>query len=140
MRCGLSWLQILGDISRFLGFCLRPKTSLAAENLFLRKQLASYQERKVKPLRANNPTRLTLVLLSRWFNWRDALTIDARTFRRCTSLSGMIQSRHSHRRVPISRSQSVDHIPPWDQAFPSRGRAIFRSNPADIGFRCVIES
>jgi putative transposase len=54
---------------------LRSRASLAAENLFLRKQLAFYQERKVKPRRANNPTRLTLVLLSRWFNWRDALTV-----------------------------------------------------------------
>ena len=66
----LSWLQILGDSFRFLALCLRPKTSLAAENLFLRKQLAFYQERKVKPRRADNPTRLTLVLLGRWFNWR----------------------------------------------------------------------
>jgi transposase InsO family protein len=54
---------------------MRSRTSLAAENLFLRKQLAFYQERKVKPRRADNPTRLTLVLLSRWFNWRDALTV-----------------------------------------------------------------
>jgi putative transposase len=75
MRGGLSWLQILGNIFRFLALFLRPKTSLAAENLFLRKQLAFYQERKVKPRRADNPTRLTLVLLSRWFDWRDALTI-----------------------------------------------------------------
>jgi transposase InsO family protein len=43
--------------------------------LFLRKQLAFYQERKVKPRRADNPTRLTLVLLSRWFNWREALIV-----------------------------------------------------------------
>jgi transposase InsO family protein len=49
--------------------------------LFLRKQLAFYQERKVKPRRTDNPTRLTLVLLSHWFNWRDALTIvKPRTF------------------------------------------------------------
>jgi transposase InsO family protein len=48
---------------------------LAAENLFLRKQLALYQERKVKPRRAHNAMRLTLVWLSRWFNWRQALAI-----------------------------------------------------------------
>src|SRR5215469_16651086 len=75
MRGGLGWLQILGDVFRLLALCLRPKTSLAAENLFLRKQLAFYQERKVKLRRADNPTRLTLVLLSRWFNWRGALTV-----------------------------------------------------------------
>jgi len=42
-------VQLLIDFVRFLAFCLRPKTSLAGENLFLRKQLAFYQERKVKP-------------------------------------------------------------------------------------------
>ena len=39
--------------------------TLAAENLFLRKQLAMYQERQVKPRRATDATRLTLVWLSR---------------------------------------------------------------------------
>ena len=42
MRAGLSWLQILGDIFRFLAFCLRTRTSLAAENLFLPKQLVPF--------------------------------------------------------------------------------------------------
>jgi putative transposase len=75
MRAGLSWLRIVSDLVHFLCLGLRSRTSLAAENLFLRKQLAFYQERKVKPRRADNPTRLTLVLLSRWFDWRDALTV-----------------------------------------------------------------
>jgi hypothetical protein len=78
---GLNWLRIVGDLIHFLCLGLRSRTSLAAENLFLRKQLAFYEERKVKPRRADNPTRLSLVLLSRWFNWRDALTIvKPRTF------------------------------------------------------------
>ncbi|MGA9723787.1 MAG: helix-turn-helix domain-containing protein [Candidatus Binatus sp.] len=72
---GLSWLRIVYDLVHFLCLGLRSRTSLAAENLFLRKQLAFYQERKVKPRRADNPTRLTLVLLSRWFDWRDALVV-----------------------------------------------------------------
>ena len=81
MRAGLSWLRMVADLVHFLSLGLRSRTSLAAENLFLRKQLAFYQERKVKPRRADNPTRLTLVLLSRWFNWQDALTIvRPRTF------------------------------------------------------------
>ena len=75
MRVWLNWFSILGDLFWFLCLGLRSRSSLAAENLFLRKQLAFYQERKVKPRRADNPTRLTLVLLSRWFNWRDALTV-----------------------------------------------------------------
>jgi hypothetical protein len=71
MRAGLSWLRIVGDLVHFLCLGLRSRASLAAQNLFLRKQLAFYQERKVKPGRADNPTRLNLVLLSRWFNWRE---------------------------------------------------------------------
>ena len=63
------------DGGRYLGLCLRPKASIAAENLFLRKQLALYQERQVKPRRADNITRLILVALGRWFNWKTALKI-----------------------------------------------------------------
>jgi putative transposase len=71
----------VGDLVHFLCLGLRSRTSLAAENLFLRKQLAFYEERKVKPRRADNATRLSLVLLSRWFNWREALTVvKPRTF------------------------------------------------------------
>ena len=65
------WLDTL----RFIRLSLRSPFALAAENLFLRKQLALYLERQVKPRRAKVPTRLTLVLLSRLFAWREALTI-----------------------------------------------------------------
>ncbi len=47
---------MLGDLVHFLCLGLRSRASLVAENLFLRKQLAFYQERKVKPRRADNPT------------------------------------------------------------------------------------
>jgi hypothetical protein len=70
-----STLPALVDVVWFLRLCLRPPTTLAAENLFLRKQLALYQERAVKPCCATNATRLTLVWLSRWFDWRQALAI-----------------------------------------------------------------
>jgi len=59
----LVWLKTVGDLIHFLCLSLRPRGSLAAENLFLRKQLAFYQERKIKPRRTDNPTRLTLVAL-----------------------------------------------------------------------------
>ena len=54
---------------------LRFRTLLAAENLFLRKQLAFYEERRIRPRRIDHRTRLTLVWLSRWFNWPSALTV-----------------------------------------------------------------
>jgi transposase InsO family protein len=68
-------LTLLGDMVRFLRLCLRPPTALAAETLFLRKQLALYQERRFKPTRATDATRMTLTWLARWFDWRRALVI-----------------------------------------------------------------
>jgi len=65
----------LVDVVRFLRLCLRPAPVLAAENLFLRKQLALYQERHIKPRRATDATRLALVWLARCFDWRKALTV-----------------------------------------------------------------
>jgi hypothetical protein len=60
---------------RYLGLCLRPNPTLAAKNLFLRKQLALYQEHQAKPRRATNAIRSAMVWLSRWFDWRSALHI-----------------------------------------------------------------
>src|SRR5215831_17861890 len=68
-------LVFLLDAARFLVLCLRPEPALAAENLFLRKQLAQYQERQVKPRRANDATRMVLIWLSRLFDWRRVLVI-----------------------------------------------------------------
>ncbi len=63
------------DLGRCLGTSFRSRTALAAENLFLRKQLALYRERQVEPRRASDRMRLGLVLLARCFAWRHALTI-----------------------------------------------------------------
>ena len=68
-------LNLLADLLHFVVLSLRSRGSLAAENLFLRKQLAFYQERKIKPRRTSAPTRLTLLWLSRRFDWRSALTV-----------------------------------------------------------------
>src|SRR5205085_9367145 len=54
---------------------LQPRGQLAAENLFLRKQLALCLERQVKPRRPDDATRLTLVALSRLIDWRPLLTV-----------------------------------------------------------------
>src|SRR5436309_963386 len=40
--------------------CLRPTATVAAENLFLRRQLGLFVERKVKPRRATDSIRFTL--------------------------------------------------------------------------------
>src|SRR5213592_4631994 len=63
------------DLLTFLQLTLRTPQTVAAENLFLRKQLALYVERKTKPHRAIDAVRFTLVQLSEFFEWRDALTV-----------------------------------------------------------------
>jgi putative transposase len=61
--------------ARFLRLWLRSSAAIAAENLFLRQQLALYQARHIKPERATDATRCTLIWLSHWFDWRQALTV-----------------------------------------------------------------
>ena len=43
--------------------------------MFLRKQRACYIERQVRPRRTDNASRITLVLLSKFVDWRELLTI-----------------------------------------------------------------
>ena len=66
-------LCLAQDALRFLLLGTRSSAALKAENIFLRKQLALYLEREVKPRRANDATRLSMVLLSRVFAWQDSL-------------------------------------------------------------------
>ena len=63
------------DIIKFLCQLCQSKAGLAAENMFLRKQLAMYEERKVKPKRATNAIRIAMAWLSRLFDWKNALIV-----------------------------------------------------------------
>ena len=67
--------HLLKDVACLTTSNFRSRSELAAENLFLRKQLALYQERGIKPRRAVDATRLLLVVLARFFDWRSALVI-----------------------------------------------------------------
>jgi hypothetical protein len=49
---GYTVRAVLFDLGRFLALCFRPRAALAAENLFLRKQLALFEARKAHPQRA----------------------------------------------------------------------------------------
>ena len=77
------WVKALAGFVRvlvsnfipFLTVIFRSRTSLIAENLFLRKQLAFYQERKRKPQLLTDTARWSLLLWSRLFDWRSALVI-----------------------------------------------------------------
>ncbi len=72
-HCLVTAAIVLLDFGRLLTISIRSRRGLAAENLFLRKQLALFQEREVKPRKANDSTRWMMATLGRMFEWRDAL-------------------------------------------------------------------
>ena len=68
-------LAVMRALAALASSAMRSRAQLAAENLFLRKQLALYQERKVKARRADDATRIILAGLSRFLAWRQLLVI-----------------------------------------------------------------
>jgi putative transposase len=114
------------DFIRFLGSLLQSRSALAAENLFLRKQLAVYQERQVQPRRATDAARLTMVLAARLFDWKEALvSVRPETFtawhRRGFTLFWRWKSRPIGRpRIPKDLRQLILAMardnPTWGQA------------------------
>jgi signal transduction histidine kinase len=66
-------LALIVDLLRLLRLTFRSRARLAAENLFLRKQLACYVERKVRPKGADNASR---VLRNYWVQprWVESAT------------------------------------------------------------------
>jgi putative transposase len=65
--------RVFLDFLSLLALAFRSRSAVEAENLFLRKQLALFQERKTKPHRADDSTRWLMSFVSRWFDWRNAL-------------------------------------------------------------------
>jgi putative transposase len=66
--------DLVTDGLLFFRLLFRSRTS-SAEVLFLRKQLAFYEEREVQPRRLNDSARFSLVLWSRLCEWKEALVI-----------------------------------------------------------------
>jgi len=67
--------ELLRDGLQFMNVVARRRTAIAAEVLFLRKQLAYHQDHQVRPRRLTDAARLSLVLWSRLFDWKEALAI-----------------------------------------------------------------
>ena len=68
-------VQLISDVARFVVLQFRPTRSVQAENLFLRRQLSLFKERGIKPRRMDAATRISLAVLARLFDWRDALIV-----------------------------------------------------------------
>src|SRR5271165_930206 len=67
--------ELLRDGWQFMSVVARSRKAMAAEILFLREQLAYYQDHNIRPHRLTDAARLSLVVWSRLFNWKEALAI-----------------------------------------------------------------
>ena len=67
--------RMVSDLIGWCALCCRSRNSLRAEILFLRRQLALYEERGTKPRRVDAATRVSLAFLSTLFAWRSALLV-----------------------------------------------------------------
>ena len=68
-------LVVLADFLRLGVLFLRSASDIRAENLALRKQLAAYIERGIRPRQLDHASRVSLSVLARLFSWRDAIVI-----------------------------------------------------------------
>ncbi len=75
MRLPSDFKHVVLDAVALARNLLRSRSALAAENLFLRKQLTFFVERERPPRRTDNATRFTMATLSRLFDWKDALVV-----------------------------------------------------------------
>ena len=67
-HCFRTLSSVVFGLVRLAFLAAQSRSALAAENLFLRKQLALFQERKVKPRRADDSTQWMMAALSRMFH------------------------------------------------------------------------
>ena len=66
-------LRLLADLAGLIALSVRLGRAIEVENLVLRRQLALFKERGMKPRRIDAATRASLALLSRWCDWRSCL-------------------------------------------------------------------
>ena len=105
-------VRLLADLVGLIALSLRPRRSIEAENLFLRRELALFKERGIRPRRVDAATRLSLALLSRLFDWRDALVVVRpetmiRWHRAGWRLFWRFKSRPGRPRIPVELCQLI---------------------------------
>ena len=128
--------SLLKDLLAIVRLGLTSQAHLAAENLFLRKQLTLYQERRTKPRRPDPATRVTLVLLSRWLDWRALLTVVQpdtliRWHRQGWRLFWRWKSRAGRPPIPADLQRADPHDGPRE---PDVRRGAYRGRtPAETG-------
>lgn len=75
IRLAQPLLRLLADLGQFTGLLFKLRQTTAAEILILRRQIALFEERGIKPRRVDGATRLSLAILARLCDWRSCLTV-----------------------------------------------------------------
>src|SRR5450756_115695 len=136
--------SVICDGLRWPWLTLRSTSAVEAENLSLRRQLALYVERGVKPRRIDSITRIALAVLSGFFDWRDALVIVRpqtliRWHRAGWKLFWRLKSRPGRPPIPAELQALILRVakenPSWGQAC-SPPAACTRSVPMTILSMC----
>jgi len=118
-------IRLLADLVGLIALSVRPRRSIEAENLFLRRELALFKERGIRPRGVDAATRVSLAFLSRLFDWRDALVVVrpetmVRWQRAGWRLFWRIKARPGRPRIPVALRQLIRHMatenPPWGEA------------------------
>jgi putative transposase len=118
------WRDLLSEALTFIPLMARSQASLAAEILFLRKQLAFYQERKIKPRRFDDAARLSMLLFSKLFDWESTLVnVEPDTLigwhRKAFQLFWRWKSRGGRPRLPRNMQRLIAEMainnPTWGQ-------------------------
>ena len=137
-------LRVFADLTGLAVLLLAPRRTVAAENLFLRRQLALYQERGVKPRRVDAATRVSLAVLSRLFDWCDALVVVRREtlirwHRAGWRLFWRLKSRPGRPRIPLELRQLIRRMssenPLWGEeriANELRLKLVLRVSPRTV--------
>ena len=116
--------EFIGDFTSLVRLSFSSRTALVAENLFLRKQLAFYQEREIRPRPLTNAARLWLVLWSRFFDWKSALVVVKPAtligwHRKAFRLFWKWKSRPGRPRIPLDLRQLIAQMvrenPTWGE-------------------------
>ena len=74
-RLTIGFEVVISDCLSFCAALFRSRTALVAENLFLRKQLALFQEREKRAKPTTAADRFVFSKLACFFDWRSALVI-----------------------------------------------------------------
>jgi putative transposase len=68
-------LRLPADLTGLIALSVGRRRAIEAENLVLRRQLALFKARGVRRRHIDAATRASLVLLSRWCDWRSCLVV-----------------------------------------------------------------